>query len=133
MHGPPLSGPEWLEQKYHGEGMTQREIAEMCGVSPRTIRTYMERFEIETRAVEIENHSLYGKERSEEVKKRISEKLTGREVPEATRKKISNAQRGQSTPPEIRQTISNSFTGFERPRETREKMSRSTAGELNPN
>lgn len=54
---------DWLEEQYHGKGLTQREIAEECGVSPRTIRKYMKRFGIETREVIGENHGLYGKER----------------------------------------------------------------------
>ena len=39
--------PDWLERKYWEEGLTQREMAEICGVSPTTIRTYMKEFGIE--------------------------------------------------------------------------------------
>lgn len=129
----PYRDPDWLEEKYHGEGLTQREIADRCGISPRTIRTYMTRFGIETREVKGENHGLYGKERSEKVKQRISEKLNGRTFSEDTRQRISDALRGKTTPPEVREKISRSLTGLERPIETREKMSRSTAGQNNPN
>jgi DNA-binding transcriptional MerR regulator len=67
----------WLALKYHDEGWTQREIAEECGVSPRCIREYMNEFDIETRAVEGENHGLYGEERDEAVKEKIAESLRG--------------------------------------------------------
>lgn len=129
----PYRDPEWLEGKYHGEGLTQREIGEECGVSPTTIRKQMKEFGIETREVKGENHGLYGKERSEEVKERISEKLKDREFSEETRRRLSDAQRGKTTPPEVKEKISRSLTGMKRPMVTREKMSKSTAGENNPN
>lgn len=129
----PYRDPDWLEQKYHGEGLTQREIAEECGVSPTTIRKQMKAFDIETREVKGENHGMYGKERSDEVKQRISEKLKGREFSEETRQRLSDALSGKTTPPEVREKISRSLAGLKRPMETREKMSRSTAGENNPN
>lgn len=129
----PYRDPDWLEQKYHGEGLTQREIGKLCDVSPSTIRKQMKEFGIETREVKGENHGMYGKERSEEVKQRISEKLKGRTFSEETRQRISEALRGKTTPPEVREKISRSLTGLTRPIETREKMSKSTAGENNPN
>lgn len=129
----PYHDREWLEHQYHEKGLTQREIGELCGVSPRTIRKHMKEFGIETREVRGENHGLYGKERSEEVKERISEKLKGRTFTEETRQRISEAQRGKTTPPEVKKKISRSLTGLKRPMETRVKMSRSTAGEANPN
>jgi transcriptional regulator with XRE-family HTH domain len=49
---------EWLEQKYHEEGLTQREIAELCGVSPSAIRKWMDRNDIDTREVRGGNHGL---------------------------------------------------------------------------
>jgi hypothetical protein len=93
----------------------------------------MKAFDIETREVKGENHGLYGKERSEEVKAQISETMKGREFSAETRQKISDALRGKSVPAEVREKISRSLTGFKRPMETREKMSESTAGEHNPN
>lgn len=125
--------PDWLEQQYHDEGLTQQEIAEECGVSPRTIRTYMNRFGIETREVKGENHGLYGKERSEETKKKISAALMNREVSATTRQLISAANRGRPTSPEVKEKISRSLSGLTRSMETRAKMSQSTAGEQNPN
>lgn len=129
----PYRDPDWLERKYHGEGLTQREIGELCDVSPTTIRKQMKELGIETREVKGENHGLYGKERSEEVKQKISETLKGRTFSEETRQRFSEAQRGKTTPPEVKEKISRSLTGLTRPMETREKMSRSTAGENNPN
>lgn len=71
----PYRDPDWLEQKYHGEGLTQREIAEDCGVASSTIRKYMQRFGIETRELKGENHGLHGERRSAEVEQKISETL----------------------------------------------------------
>ncbi|MFB6352840.1 MAG: NUMOD3 domain-containing DNA-binding protein, partial [Halobacteriales archaeon] len=129
----PYRDRDWIEEKYHGEGLTQREIAEECGVSPTAIGKRMKRNGIETREVKGENHGLYGEERKDAVKKKISEKLKGRTFSEETRQRISDALSGKSTPPEVREKISRSLTGLKRPMETREKMSRSTAGENNPN
>jgi 5-methylcytosine-specific restriction endonuclease McrA len=129
----PYRDREWLKCQYHEKGLTQREIGELCGVSPTTIRKQMKEFGIETREVKGENHGLYGKERPEEVKEQISETLKGRTFSEETRRRFSEAQRGRKTPPEVKEKISQSLTGFTRPMETREKMSRSTAGENNPN
>jgi len=125
--------PDWLEERYHGDGMTQREIAEACGVVPVTIRRWMKRHGIETREVAGENHGMYGKERSEETRKKISEALEGREFSEETIDKMSDAARGRPIPEAVREKIAESLTGFERPDATRVKMSRSTAGEQNPN
>ena len=73
----PYHDADWLRGRYHEDGATQQEIAEECDVSPRTIRTWMQRHEIETRDVRGENHGLYGQERSEDVKERISKTLDG--------------------------------------------------------
>lgn len=129
----PYRDREWLEHQYHEKGLTQREIGELCDVSPTTIRKQMKEFGIETREVKGENHGLYGKERSEKVKQKISETLEGRTFSEETRQRLSEAQRGKTTPPEVKEKISRSLTGLTRPMETREKMSKSTAGEKNPN
>lgn len=123
----------WLAIKYHDEGMTQREIADECDVSPRAIRKYMREFGIETREVEGENHGLYGTERDEEVKERIAETLEGREFDEEARKRISEAGRGREVSETVREKISNSLSGLTRPESTRRKMSEATAGEQNPN
>lgn len=109
--------PEWLREKYHGDGLTQREIAEDCGVSPRTIRKYMTEFGIETRDVAGENHPLFGEERSEETKRKISETLEGRTFSEETRSKISTAQRGRSLPESVRTKIADSIRGLSRSEE----------------
>ena len=62
----------WLEAKYWDEEWTQREIAEECGVSERTIYEYMHRYNVPTRDISGENHPLYGSERSEETKQKNS-------------------------------------------------------------
>lgn len=123
----------WLVEHYHEKGLTQREMADLCDVSPRTIREWMNRHEVETRDLEGEDHPLYGRQRDEAVKEQISETLSGREFDEATRRKIAAANAGRTLDPETRQKISESLTGLSRSAETRRKMSESTAGEANPN
>lgn len=123
----------WLEAKYWEEGLTQKEIADKCGVSPRTIRKYMNKFDIPTREMSGENHPMHGRERSEETKQQISETLNGRTFSEETRRRISEAQRGRELPDGVREKISKSLEGLTRSEETRRKMSESTAGEANPN
>ncbi|MFB6164499.1 MAG: HNH endonuclease [Haloarculaceae archaeon] len=119
--------------KYHDEGLTQREIGEECGVSPRTIRGYMKEFDIETRDVEGENHGLYGEERDEEVKAQIAESLDGRDFSAASRDQMAESHMGSKIPASVRNQISESLSGIERSPETREKMSESRTGEANPN
>lgn len=126
----PYRDREWLTQKYHGEGLTQREIAEICGVATSTIRRNMKRMGIETREVAGENHGMYGKERSEEVKQRISEKLTGREFSDESIRRMSEAQLGQTLPDDVREKISDSLRGIPKPEETRRRMRRSKSGDV---
>lgn len=123
----------WLEVKYWDEGLTQREIAEECGVSPTTIRTYMNRHDIPTREMRGENHPMYGRERTEEEREKISETLSGRSFSEETRKRMSKSHEGNEIPDSVRERISESLEGIDRSEETRHKMSESTAGEDNPN
>ncbi len=123
----------WLAIKYHDEGLTQREIAEECGVSPRCIRSYMNEYGIETRDVEGENHGLYGESRDEDVKEAISESLEGREFSEETIRRRAEARRGESLPTEVREKIADSLEGTTKSEATRRRMSESTAGEQNPN
>ncbi|MFQ3318854.1 MAG: 5-methylcytosine-specific restriction endonuclease McrA [Natronomonas sp.] len=108
-------------------------MANACGVSPRTIRKWMNRHGIETRELTGENHPLYGQERTESVKERISETLSGREFGEETRRKISEANRGRPLRPEPRRKISESLTGITRSETTRRRMSDASTGENNSN
>lgn len=101
----------WLEVKYWDEGLTQREIGEECGVSPRTIREYMNEFDVPTREMRGENHPMHGRERSEETKRKISETLDGRTFSEETRRRISQAQRGRELSDGVREKISKSLEG----------------------
>lgn len=123
----------WLEIKYWDEGLTQREIAEECGISTRQVRRYMKRFGIPRREMSGENHPMYGRERTDEEKRKISESLSGRSHSEATRRQISESQRGNELPAEVREKISESLEGLTRPEKTRRRMSESTAGKENPN
>jgi 5-methylcytosine-specific restriction endonuclease McrA len=123
----------WLEIKYWDEGLTQKDIAEEYGVSPTTIRKSMKRFDIPTRDLSGENHPMYGRERTEEEKRKISESLEGRAFSEETRRRMSQSHEDNEIPEEVREKISESLEGFTRPEETRRKMSESTAGEQNPN
>jgi 5-methylcytosine-specific restriction endonuclease McrA len=123
----------WLREKYRDEGWTQREIAEECGVSPRAIRKYMNRFDIETRDVEGENHPQYGTERDDSVKEAISEELSGREFSDDAREQMSDSHLGNEIPSEVRGKISEALSGIPKPPETRERMSKSRTGSDNPN
>lgn len=125
--------PEWLDARYHGDGWTQREMAEACDVSPRTIRTWMDRHDIETREMAGETHPMYGEPRDDAVKERISEAMEGRVIDAEARRKIADANRGVPLDPETREKISDSLTGHVRSEEVRERMSESTAGPDNPN
>lgn len=123
----------WLEIKYWDEGLTQREIAEECGVSPTTVRKYMKQFGIPTREMRGENHPMYGRERTEEEKEKISNSLSGRSFSEETRQRMSESHEGNAIPEEVRERIADSLEGTTRSEETRLKMSESTAGANNPN
>lgn len=123
----------WLEAKYWGEGLTQREIADECGVAPRTIRKYMKRLDISTRELRGENHPMHGRQRTEEEKREISESLKDRSFSEATLRRMSESHEGKEVPENVREQISNSLQGLTRSEETRRRMSESTAGEDNPN
>lgn len=123
----------WLEIKYWDEGLTQREIAAECGISVRQVRRYMDRFDIPTREMRGENHPMYGRERSEEARRKISESLRGVSRSEETRRRIAEAQTGTEIPSDVRERISESLTGTTRSEETRRRMSESTSGNANPN
>lgn len=123
----------WLEVKYWEEGLTQKEMAEECGISARTVRKYMKQFGIPTREMRGENHPMYGRERTEEEKRKISESLEGRSFSEETRRRMSESHEGNEISEEVRKRIANSLEGTARSEETRRKMSKSTAGANNAN
>lgn len=125
--------PDWLRRKYHDEGLTQAEIASECSVSPRTIRRYMTKFDIETRTLQGEQHPLHGTSRDPETREKIADTLSGRSLSEEWRERIARAHEGRTLPRDVRDKISESLTGHSRPEAVREKMSESTAGEENPN
>ncbi|WP_254841246.1 NUMOD3 domain-containing DNA-binding protein [Natronomonas marina] len=130
---PDYRDPEWLVARYHGDGWTQREMADACDVSPRTIRTWMHRHDVETRDLEGETHPLYGESRNEGVRERIAETMSGREFSEETRRRIAEANRGRTVDESTRREIAESLRGHTRSEETRRRMSESTAGPDNPN
>ncbi|WP_134671268.1 NUMOD3 domain-containing DNA-binding protein [Halorussus marinus] len=123
----------WLEIKYWEENLTQREIAEECGISVRQIRHYMKKFDIPRRELRGENHPMYGRERTEEEKQKISASLTDRSFSAETRERMSKSHRGKELLDDVRERIADSLEGIDRSEETRRKMSESTAGEDNPN
>jgi 5-methylcytosine-specific restriction endonuclease McrA len=123
----------WLEVKYWDEELTQQEIADECGVSPRTVREYMNQFDIPTREMRGENHPMHGRERTDEEKQKISSSLEGRSFSEETRQRMSESQSGRELPQDVREKISDSLEGLTHSKETRQKMSKSTSGEANPN
>jgi len=123
----------WPEIKYWDEGLTQREIADECGISPTTVRAYMRRYDVPTREMCGENHPMYGRERSDEAKQKISDTLTNRSFSEETRRRMSKSHEGNEISDDVRKRIADSLEETTRPPETRRKMSESTAGEDNPN
>ncbi|MUV89160.1 hypothetical protein GJ629_03985 [Halapricum sp. CBA1109] len=124
---------QWLKKQYWEKDRTQREIADECGVSARTIRRHMNDAGIETREIAGENHPLHGEDRPESVKERIASSLDGRELSKQTRQRLAEAHRGRSLSEAVRERISASLTGSTKSERTRERMSESTAGEQNPN
>jgi len=58
------------------------------------------------------NHHYWGKHRSREVKRKISEKLRGKPLPEKTKRKISLVLKGRSVSEETRAKISASRMGI---------------------
>lgn len=111
----------WLEIKYWEEDLTQSEIAELCDVSPTTIRKYMKQFGIPRRDLRGEDHPLYGTERKQDVRRAISETLSGREVSKETREKQSDSHTGNSLSEAQREAISEALSGISRSEETRRK------------
>ena len=85
---------EWLEVMYHGREHTQAEMADQCGVSPRTIRMYMTEHGTPTREVRGRNHELFGRERSEETREKIAGALESRAYEDAWCERLAEAKRG---------------------------------------
>jgi len=47
--GEKLSNPEWLREKYHHEGLTLKEVANICNVTPQAVHYRMDKYDIERR------------------------------------------------------------------------------------
>ena len=129
----PYRDEDWLREQYWEEDLTQREIAENCGVSPRAIRKWMKEFDIERREMTGENHPLHGEERDQPVREAISDALTGRKFDETVRERMSEAHSGSELPAETREKISESLSGSSKSAETRRRMSEARTGTNNPN
>ena len=93
----------------------------------------MDRRGIETRELVGENHPQYGRERSLETRRKISESMQGREITDTHRQRIAEGHDGRTLPEEVRKRISESLSGRTVPKSTRRRMSESTTGEANPN
>jgi hypothetical protein len=98
------------------------------------------------------NHPFFGKERSEETKKKISKANSGKKRTEETKKKMSEAQSGKKLSEETKLKLSKAslgrkhtkeaiakFSGKNHPmygkkhtKESKEKMSKANSGENNP-
>lgn len=102
----------WLREQYWEQGLTQREVAEKCGVSARATRKWMTEFGIERREMTGETHPLYDEEREPSVREAISDALTGREFDETVRKRMSDAHSGSELPTETRKKCPSPCRGF---------------------
>jgi hypothetical protein len=79
-----------------------------------------------------ENNPLYGKSRSKETRRKISEGHKGKTLPKEIKRKISEAQKGKTHSQETRRKISEGHKGKTVSEETRRKISISKSGENNP-
>lgn len=87
---------EWLHKKYMEEMLSTREIAEIAGCNPETVRLWMKKFDIERRAAKdahMRKHNL-----PEEQRKKMSDAMKGSKNPmygknftDEHRKKLSDA------------------------------------------
>ena len=86
-----------------------------------------------------ENHPMYGKHRSEETKRKISEAQKGKHPSKETRKKMSEAKLGENHPnygkhcsEEAKKKMSEANSGKHHSEETRKKMSEAKLGKNHP-
>jgi hypothetical protein len=136
----------WLYKKYVAEGKSFNEIGKEIGRNGRTIRNWLEKYDIPRRGCA--EHFL-GKERSEEIKRKISASHIGKrfsdehreslrishlgyEMPAEQRKKISNSLKGRKLSKENRDGISKANKNKVRSLETKMKLSELNSGERNP-
>jgi len=52
----------WLEQQYHEYGLSQREIANKCGVCQDTVHKWMDKHNVESRNLEVKGVSIVSKD-----------------------------------------------------------------------
>lgn len=57
---------DWLREKFHKEGLTQREIADLCDCSQKTIWNWMQKFEIKERGADTYKDEDWLREKYEE-------------------------------------------------------------------
>lgn len=109
---------EWFHEKYVEEELTNREIADICGVSGPTICRWKKRHGIESR----------GNGMPERVRKEISDTLTGKMTGE------DHPFYGETHDEEARQKISKAKSGENHPfyGESRPEFSEKMEGENNP-
>lgn len=119
---PSYRDKEWLNSRYWDDELTQQEIADECDVHVKTIRKWMKRLDIDTRKPEGKYHGLYGEERDDETREKISERLKGRTFSEVTRERMSAAKQGEAKPESVREKISEALAGRPKSLETRRKM-----------
>ena len=75
-----------------------------------------------------ELHPRWGKHHTEEVKRKISEKLKGRVVPDSVRKKIGESSKGRKHTEESKKKMSLARMGIKYSDETKKKMSEGQRG-----
>jgi len=80
-----------------------------------------------------EKNHFYGKNHSDETKKKISEARNGSEVSEEVKKKISASHKGKPKSEEHKRKLSEAKKGQKLSEETKKKISESLKGENSPN
>jgi hypothetical protein len=78
------------------------------------------------------NNPMYGKERSEETRKKLREANVGKIVPEEVKSRMSASHRGKKLTEEHKRNIGKSRKGKPRSEDTKRKLSEANKGEKHP-
>lgn len=143
---------DWLVQKYHEEGLSQYEIADLCDASQGTVWYWMRKHGVESETPDEPVSEKY-KDREWLYEQYVDEERTNKDIAEECgvsdsticrwKQKLDIPSRGHEMPDHVREkvseTLSGKYTGEDHHRygatfseETRRKMSEAKQGENNP-